>query len=88
MAISESLLGLVHLKDVGHACMGLIDRLQNYRDRQVRAAAFGVSFLTFCEANKLNPNTVLQVSRRIMDDTPNHTPELRALRAYIENQVT
>lgn len=68
--------------------MDVIDRLQVKYQPPVQAAGMAYAFLAFCKRNKVHPGTVLQVAQRLQDDTPNHTTEMRAVRRYMDEEVS
>jgi hypothetical protein len=85
--IDPAKLALVDPQPVGEASMKVVDVLQKGHKPMTQAAAIGYVFLLLCKQHDVHPGTVLQVSQRLIDDTPRHTPEMKAVAMYLEKQI-
>jgi hypothetical protein len=80
------LLGLIEPAEAARAAYACLNQLQSY-DAEAQVAGAALVFLAACRRLKVHPGTVLDVASNVVSRTEKHVVELRALRAYMEEEL-
>ena len=79
-------LGSVNAANVGSLACKLVDRVQKFPHTE-QAAAFGVAVLLISQKLGCRPGDLLQTGDNILKKAAEKNPEMRGLRAYVENYL-
>ena len=79
-------LGCVSPKASGPVAMELINILQHKR-RETQAAAIGIAFVLLCDKVGARYGDVIQHAQNVLKSDLRFSPEVRAVREYIKNEI-